>query len=92
MTKDDLVCGRVYCAKKPRRSLDGFCNDRMLIYVGVRSLQYDSATLLPGRHYPHATVEKFLAWADRDVTAETPDKTWRNWEDRKKLPSKVKNH
>lgn len=92
MTKDDLVRGRIYSAKRPRRSLDGFCNDRMIVYVGQFTVQYDSASLKTGRQYPSVAVEAFLKWVGRDVTAETPDRTWRDWENRKKDIRKVENH
>jgi len=84
MTKDDLVCGHVYEAKRPRQTLRNFCNDRMVVYVGATVVQYDSAALSSGRRYPSVVIEKFLAWVGRDVTDETPDGTWRNWNNRKK--------
>ncbi len=90
MIREDLIRGHVYEAKRPRRTGFNFCNDRMLIYMGTYQVQYDSPVLQFGSKYPRVTIEKFLAWAGRDVTEETPPKSWRDWNARKKTPRKKK--
>ncbi len=84
MTRDDLIINHISSAKRPRQTLDGFCNDRMIVYVGVTVVQYDFASLGMGRRYPGISVEKFLAWVGDDVTSKTPKGSWRDWKDRKR--------
>jgi hypothetical protein len=61
-----------YRAKKPRRCIDGTYNDRWVLWVNEMrtSVQYDGPTVGLGRRYPTTTMEKFLKWADRRITAD----------------------
>lgn len=77
-TKNDLKINKVYRAKKPKKV--GFFgrnyDDRMLIYMGLYDVQYDSPTIKFGGKYKRVTIEKFLKWVDSDVTDTTPDGDW----------------
>lgn len=81
LTVDDLVVGNVYSAK--RRKSVGFVepliNDRQIVYINrlTKKVQYDSPTVKFGRKLPFVDIEKFLNWADKDVTAEMPKGEWR---------------
>lgn len=67
LTKNDLIRGHIYRGKRFREFL-GSNNDRILVWVGGDEVQYDSDTVKDGRRYPRVPVEKFLKWADKDVT------------------------
>ena len=80
LTREDLKVGRVYCAKRPRPIMLGFdrlYNDRQIRWMGAFEMQYDGPTVKNGSRYPRITIEKFLKWADRDVTDECPPGDWR---------------
>jgi hypothetical protein len=77
MTKDDLIVGHVYSAKRSKRDFFGFLNDRQIKWIGGDMIQYDSPTVAMGRHYPKITMEKFLKWAKEDVTKIMPEGEWR---------------
>lgn len=83
MTEKEVVVGRTYCGKKPRKIqrglFDVYFDDRQVRYVSRdRTLvQYDSPSVSLGRKYPMITMERFLAWADRDVTDLSPRDEWR---------------
>ena len=81
MTKEELVVGHTYEAKKRRqviRYLFGdIVNDRMILHISDTHVQYDSPAIAIGRHYPKIPIEKFLSWARRDVTSEMPKGEWR---------------
>lgn len=68
LTKADIQVGKHYRAKHPQRV--GFLeelNDRTVIYVGVRTVQYDGPSVSFGQKYPSVTMEAFLKWASHEV-------------------------
>ena len=75
--KSEVAVGRIYAAKRPRISEGGFINDRQVLAFDGVSVQYDSPSIGMGRHYPRVRLDKFLKWADRDVTADVPPHQWR---------------
>ncbi|HBO4511908.1 TPA: hypothetical protein L4U47_004335 [Pseudomonas aeruginosa] len=88
MTELQIKVGRTYRAKKPRAvncGVSQLINDRTVKYVGVFEVQYDGPSVRFGQHYPRIPIEKFLAWADRDVTDELPVGEYADWP-----PSKAK--
>ena len=84
----DLAIGKTYRAKKPARTggiLYTFVNDRQIMWVSAdfAHVQYDSAALPNGRHYPRVTMEAFLKWASHEVQLERQDE-WMKWDDYEK--------
>ena len=79
MNKEDLKLNRVYCSKRPKKVgvYQDLYDDRQVFYLSETLVQYDSPTVRNGRKYPFTTIEKFLKWADKDVTDECPDHEWR---------------
>ncbi len=79
LTADNIQANHVYSAKNHRRNGHGEYNDRMVIWVSPTRLyvQYDASTLGFGRRYPRVTMEKFVKWAEADVTDATPKHGWR---------------
>lgn len=81
LTKQDLKVNNVYRAKRPLRVFmfsGDLYNDRQILYINedTNLIQYDSPSVNNGRHYPRTTIEKFLKWANRDVTEECPKDEW----------------
>ena len=76
----ELIVNHVYEAKKPATVgvFERLLNDRMIIWIGVDTVQYDSPTVRQGRRYPTTTKKAFMKWAGRDVTTEMPAGEWRN--------------
>ena len=77
MKIEDLKVGRVYRAKRPRgvHRLDGsYVNDRQILYISPfgESIQYDSPSVTFKAKYPIISTEKFLKWADKDITDSLP--------------------
>jgi hypothetical protein len=70
-----LLVGRIYRAKSPKNQSD----DRKILDVIDDAVIYDSPSVKVGKRYPTTSREKFLAWADRDVTDELPDGHWGNY-------------
>lgn len=83
----DIKVDRVYSAKRPAAVglFPTQYNDRVVLWMDPARtrVQYDSPTVKSGRHYPKVTMEKFLAWADEDVTALCPNGEWRDYPARK---------
>lgn len=77
----ELIVNHIYRAKKPGHTSSGSVNDRMIIYMGPTTVQYDSPALRNGMRYPLIPKEKFLAWAGEDVTEGYPDGDWDKWGD-----------
>lgn len=79
MNREELKINHVYEAKKPKVAniLTGYLNDRMILFIGINFVQYDSPTVKNGRTYPKIPIDTFMKWVGRDVTAETPEGTWR---------------
>ena len=73
-----LQSGRTYRGKRPRNAM-GFVNGRTILHIGATTVQYDSPSVSFGRHYPSVSREKFLSWADRDVTDELPKGEFAAW-------------
>lgn len=72
----ELKEGRTYRGKRPKPVRCGsvqLVNDRTIIWLGVLDVQYDGPAVATGRHYPRTTRERFLAWADKDITDQLPD-------------------
>jgi len=75
-----LLVGRVYRARKPKSSgIPPLCDDRKILQVNDDTVIYDSPSVKVGMRYPTISCEKFLAWADRDVTDELPEGQWENY-------------
>lgn len=77
-----IEVGRTYRAKKPRVSGGVFSplvNDRTVLWIGISDLQYDGPAVARGRSYPRISIEKFIAWAGRDVTDELPKGEYAAW-------------
>lgn len=64
---------RIYRAKKPRINALGEYSDRMIVHIGVFTVQYDSSTVKNGMKYPSISKEKFEKWAGSDVTEHYKD-------------------
>lgn len=82
-TKEELTLkvGRSYRGKKPKGcGFPPLFDDRSILFIGGGKVQYDSPSVKIGRNYPTVTVEKFLAWAARDVTDELPRGGWAYFE------------
>lgn len=73
-----LQRGRTYRGKRPRNA-SGLVDDRVILHIGATTVQYDSPSVSFGRNYPSVSREKFLAWADRDVTDELPKGEFASW-------------
>lgn len=81
MKIEDLKVGRVYRAKRPRvvHTLGGsYINDRQILSISPfeENIQYDSPKVGFGSKYPVISVEKFLKWADKDITDSLPPITY----------------
>jgi hypothetical protein len=75
-----LLVDRVYRAKKPKSfGIPPLCDDRKILHVIDDTVIYDAPSVKVGRRYPTTSREKFLAWADRDVTDELPEGQWGNY-------------
>ncbi|KGC03547.1 hypothetical protein DM81_3450 [Burkholderia multivorans] len=82
----DFKRGQVWRAKRPKAAGPFFArliNDRQIVWVDSlgTTIQYDSPTVAPGRHYPKVSREAFEKWAGREVTDELPDCDWQKWDD-----------
>lgn len=77
----ELKVGRTYRAKKPApiAGYPALVNDRTIIWIGLTEVQYDGPAVGLGRRYPKVPKEKFIAWADRDVTDELPPGEYAVW-------------
>lgn len=74
----ELKVGRTYRAKRPA-NCRGYFNDRTVLYIDIYDVQYDGPAVAIGRHYPRVTKEKFLSWADQDVTDKLPEGEYEVW-------------
>lgn len=81
LTAEDIMPGQCYRAKTPRRTPDGYVNDRVVTWVAMNrtQVQYDGPAVKFGRHYPIIPMETFLKWADKDVTETLPEGEWMRW-------------
>ncbi|MDU4688605.1 MAG: hypothetical protein E6Y18_06255 [Serratia marcescens] len=73
-----LQSGRTYRGKRPLNAM-GLVNDRTILHIGATTVQYDSPSVSFGRNYPSVSRDKFLAWAERDVTDELPPGEFATW-------------
>ena len=76
----DIMENHVYRAKKPQPvDLDGspVYNDRSVLWVSSRHVQYDSPHIQAGR-FPRVRREQFEKWAGEDVTEGYPE-GWAEW-------------
>lgn len=75
------VIGRVYRAKRPRPIgfLEPLYDDRVVVWLGIDQVQYDSPSVKAGRRLPVIALERFIKWADRDVTDELPPGEWASY-------------
>jgi len=69
LTKEDLKVGSTYRAKRYRECL-GKSNDRIIVWMNDRRVQYDSDTVKIGRHFPKIDIEMFLRWAKEEIKEE----------------------
>lgn len=82
MSNLELKIGRTYRAKKPAKAGDWrgpLINDRTIKWIGFEEVQYDGPSVKIGARYPKVSMEKFLSWADRDVTDELPEGEYAKW-------------
>lgn len=84
MKIEDLKVGRVYRAKRPRvvHTLGGsYINNRQILYISPfkETIQYDSPKVGFGSRYPEISTEKFLKWADKDITDSLPPNEWEKY-------------
>ena len=82
MSNLELKIGRTYRAKKPRKAGDWqqpLVNDRTIKWMNSEEVQYDGPSVAIGRNYPRVSIEKFLAWADKDVTDLLPEGEYAQW-------------
>lgn len=79
LTAGDLIVGHTYAAKRPvlQGLFPSLYNDRQIVWIGLTEVQYDSPAVRPGRHLPLVTIEKFLTWAEEDITSKMPPGEWR---------------
>ncbi len=80
LTAADIIVGHTYSSKRPKGVglFPTLMDDRQVKWTGNGiHVQYDSPTVRMGRNYPTTTMEKFLKWADRDITDEMPKGEWR---------------
>lgn len=84
MDASEIKVGRVYAAAKPAAVGvtffdSGLLNDRQVKWMNSDRtlLQYDGPAVKNGRRYPTIRVEKFAAWAAKDITDEMPADEWR---------------
>ena len=75
----EIQKGRVYRAKKKPKNTRGYFDDRHVLYVGDRTVQYDSPSVGMNSPYPSVSLEKFKAWVGEDVTENLPDDEWQQW-------------
>lgn len=80
LTVTDIWPGRTYEAKRPA-GVEWMYNDRQVKWVSCArdQVQYDSPSVAMGRRLPTVSMEKFLKWTGRDVTAIMPKGEWREW-------------
>lgn len=78
MDRKDLKVNRCYRGKHPAEC-NGYVNDRQIVWIGWNTLQYDGPAVRIGMRRPTVDIDKFLAWADRDVTDELPKGEWAPW-------------
>jgi hypothetical protein len=76
MRPDEIKVGRVYAEFDPM-SIDGYLNDRQVKWMSSDRLfvQCDGPGFSSDRHYPNIPIEKFAAWAHKDVT-DILDSVW----------------
>ena len=70
LTQADLKAGHWYKAKRVREYLFRGPNDRYIMRLSPGNVQFDGPEVKDGRHYPTVSIEKFLKWADRELTPE----------------------
>lgn len=77
----ELKVYKTYRAKKPRATTgwNSYVNDRTIVWMGSEELQYDGPSVKNGSHYPKISIEKFLEWAEKDVTEELPTGDYLPW-------------
>lgn len=75
----ELVVGHTYEAKRPKAIglVEPLIDDRMIVWMGLTEVQYDSPSVRFGRRLPKVSKDAFLKWAGRDVTKEMPEGEWR---------------
>ena len=66
LTEKDLKVGKTYRGKRFRQLMD-WNNDRIILWMNDRNVQYDSDTVRDGRNYPTVTIQQFLNWAKEEV-------------------------
>lgn len=76
LAAEDIQRGRIYRARRPKQrftlALGDHYNDREVIWVsqGRTQVQYDGPAVRLGSRYPMVSMEKFLQWAGKDITAD----------------------
>lgn len=79
----ELALNRTYRAKKPAPAGNGvvpYYNDRSIVYLDDKIVQYDGPSVAIGRHLPKVSRDTFLDWADRDVTDQLPTGEYQRWD------------
>lgn len=75
----ELIVNHTYEAKRPKTVglIDPLVDDRMIVWIGMLEVQYDSPSVRFGQRLPKVSKEAFLRWAKRDITDEMPKGEWR---------------
>lgn len=89
MSEIILNVGRIYRGKRPKPiaisdNIDSdrrpLFDDRLVVWISGNKVQYDSPSVKLGRKLPKVSLERFLKWADRDVTDGYPTGEWARYE------------
>lgn len=84
LTANDILPGHTYRAKRPYRVVGGGFNDRTVTWVNDQQtrVQYDSPVVKMGQHFPVVSMDHFLKWAGKEVSAPENVKTseLRGWQ------------
>lgn len=89
MSEIILNVGRIYRGKRPKPiaisdSVDSdrrpLFDDRLVVWISGDKVQYDSPSLKLWQGMPTVSLQRFVKWADRDVTEEHPPGEWARYE------------
>lgn len=87
----NFAVGQVWRAKRPAPTgefLKPLVNDRVIMWIGAETLQYDGPSVGLGQHYRKVSIEDFEKWAGREVTDELPNGQWQLWDNQDRSKNK----
>lgn len=87
----NFAVGKVWRAKRPAPTgefLKPLVNDRVIMWIGAETLQYDGPSVGLGQHYRKVSIEDFEKWAGREVTDELPNGQWQLWDNQDQSKNK----